>query len=177
MRSSSIDGGYSLEALGINATGLLAQIINFLLLLVLLRLVAYKPIMNMLDQRAARIRESMDRAENVQREAQRMEQEFAERVAEARREGQAIVINANQIAQRIQAESREKASQDAEAFLVRAREQIDRERERAVSELRRQVADLAILAASKVVERSLDEKEHYELIDRVLAQGEKIGKG
>ncbi|HUE75248.1 MAG TPA: F0F1 ATP synthase subunit B [Chloroflexota bacterium] len=166
-----------MEALGINAPGLLAQIINFFLLLVLLRLVAYKPIMNMLDQRAARIRESMDRAESVQREAQRMEQEFAERVAEARREGQAIVTNANQIAQRIQTESREKASQDAEAFLTRAREQIDRERERAIAELRSQVADLAILAASKVVERSLDEKQHYELIDRVLAQSEKIGKG
>lgn len=166
-----------MEALGIHWQGLLAQIINFILLLIILRIIAYRPILNMLDQRQARIRESVERAERAQREAQRIEQEFGEKIAEARREGQNIVGNANQIAQRIQAEAHEKAAREAELFLTRAREQIDRERDKAISELRQQVADLAILAAGKVVEEELDQKKHYDLIDRVLAQSERLGKG
>ena len=166
-----------MESLGINWQGLLAQIVNFGLLLFLLRLVAYKPIIQLLDQRAAKIKESVERAENVQKESERIEQEFAAKVAEARREGQTIVTSATQIAQRIQTESQEKAARDAEQFLARARDQIDRERARAIDDLRRQVADLAILAAGKVVEQELDSGKHADLINRVLAQSDRLGKG
>jgi F-type H+-transporting ATPase subunit b len=165
------------EALGINATGLIAQLINFLLLLALLRVVAYRPILNLLDQRAARIRESMERAEQINREAARMEEEFKQRLEQARREAQAIIANATQAAERLRQEAQERAQREAEAFLARAREQIERDRERALAELRAYVADLAILAASKVIERSLDRSAHADLIDRVLAETPRLGRG
>jgi F-type H+-transporting ATPase subunit b len=160
------------EALGINLPGLIAQLVNFLLLLFILSRFLYPRVLQMLDQRAARIRESMERAEQVQRDAERMEQQFQERLAEARREGQQIVANANQIAQRIQNEAQEKAGREAEAFLTRAREQIQRETETARQQLRQEVVNLATLAASRVVERSLDERQHVELIERVLSEAE-----
>ncbi len=161
-----------MEALGINWPGLLAQVINFLILLFLLRTFLFPRILAMLDARAARIRESMERAEAAQAEAQRIERDFESRMADARREGQQIVANANQIAQRLQAEAQERAQREAEAFLERARSQIQRETEQARAELRQQVASLAILAAGKVVERSLDEKQHADLIDRVLREAD-----
>ena len=166
-----------MEQLGINLNGLIAQLINFLVLFFLLSKFVFPRVTQMLDARAARIRESVERAEQVQRDAERMEQQFQERVAEARREGQGIVANANQIAQRIQAEAQEKAHRDAEAFLVRAREQIQRETQQASAELRQQVASLAVLAASRVVERSLDERQHVELIERVLREAESGARG
>ncbi|HEY3110848.1 MAG TPA: F0F1 ATP synthase subunit B [Chloroflexota bacterium] len=166
-----------MEQLGINLNGLIAQLINFLILYFLLSKFLFPRVTQMLDARAARIRESVERAEQVQRDAERTEQQFHERLAEARREGQGIVANANQIAQRIQAEAQEKAQGEAEAFLTRAREQIRRETQQASAELRQQVASLAMLAASRVVERSLDERQHVELIERVLREAESGAKG
>jgi F-type H+-transporting ATPase subunit b len=160
------------EALGINLPGLIAQLVNFLLLLFLLSKFLYPRIVAMLDERAARVRESMERAEQVKLEAERMEVQFQERLAEARREGQQIVSNASQIAQRIQAEAQEKAGREADAFLARAREQIQRETEAARLQLRQEVVSLATLAASRVVERSLDERQHVDLIERVLSEAE-----
>jgi F-type H+-transporting ATPase subunit b len=164
------------EQLGINLNGLIAQLINFLVLYYLLSRFLFPRVTKMLDARAARIRESIERAEQVQRDAERMEQQFQERLAEARREGQGIVANANVIAQRIQAEAQEKAQREAEAFLLRAREQIRRETEQARLELRQQVASLVVLAASRVVERSLDERQHVDLIERVLSEAESGAK-
>jgi F-type H+-transporting ATPase subunit b len=160
------------EALGINLPGLIAQLVNFLLLLFILSRFLYPRVVAMLDERAARVRESMERAEQVRQDAERMEAQFQERLAEARREGQQIVSNASQIAQRIQTEAQEKAGREAEAFLTRAREQIQRETEAARLQLRQEVVSLATLAASRVVERSLDERQHVELIERVLSEAE-----
>jgi F-type H+-transporting ATPase subunit b len=160
------------ESLGINLPGLIAQLINFLLLYFLLSKFLFPRVVAMLDARARRIKESVERAEQIQLDADRMEQQFQERLAEARRDGQQIVANATQIAQRIQAEAHEKASREAEAFLERAREQIQRETEQAGVLLRQQVATLAILAAGKVVERDLDAKQHVDLIERVLREAE-----
>lgn len=161
-----------MEALGINLPGLVAQLVNFLLLFFLLSKFLFPRVIGMLDARAARIRESMERAEQVQRDAEQMEVRVQEQLAEARREGQTIVANANQIAQRIQSEAHEKAQRDAEAFLGRAREQIQRETEQASAQLRQQVADLAILAAGRVVQRDLDARQHVDLIERVLQEAE-----
>ena len=166
-----------MEQLGINLNGLIAQLINFVILYLLLSRFLFPRVTQMLDSRAARIRESVERAEQVQRDAERAEQQFQERIAEARREGQGIVANANQIAQRIQTEAQEKAQREAEAFLVRAREQIQRETQQASAELRQQVASLALLAASRVVERSLDERQHVELIEQVLREADSGARG
>lgn len=165
----------ALDNLGIHWQGLLAQAVNFLLLLGLLWLVAYKPVLRMLDRRATRIRESMERAEEIRREAARTEEQFAATLARARKEGQAIMAQASEVAERIRAEAQEEARRQAEEFLSKARAEIQRDKERAAAELRAQVADLAILAASKVVKRSLDDADHYRLVTEVLAETERLG--
>jgi len=162
-----------LEALGINATGLVAQIINFALLLIILRAVAYKPIVGMLDKRAARIKESLEDAQKIKEQLATAEAEYAARLEQARKEGQTIVAQASQMGERIRQEAQGEARAEAEEFLAKAHAQIERDKRQAVAELRKEVADLAILAASKVVRRSLDDAAHYRLIEDVLAENDK----
>lgn len=159
-----------MEQLGINLPGLVAQIINFSLLLALLYMVLYRPVVGMLDRRAARIKESLEKADEVRREAARMEQEFQARLEEARREGQAILAQATQVGERVRQEAREQALKEAEELLVRARNEVALERERAVAQIRREFADLTILAASKVINRSLNKEDHRRLIEQTLAE-------
>jgi endonuclease-3 len=75
-----------LDALGFNLPGLLAQLINFAILLVILRLVAYKPIMRMLDERSRRVREGLEAAERMKEQAAQADVEVEKRLEEARQE-------------------------------------------------------------------------------------------
>jgi F-type H+-transporting ATPase subunit b len=162
------------EGLGISASGLIAQFVNLILLLVILRAVAYKPIIRMLDERSARIRESMERADEIKIQAARTEEEFARRLTEARRESQDIIAQAEKISERLRQDELDKTRRQLEELRARALEDIAVERERAIEELRKQVADLAILAATRAVGRSLDQTSHYRLIQEALSEAEKL---
>src|SRR3990170_2284679 len=157
-------------ALGINFPGLIAQIINFGILLLLLRLVAYKPVMRMLDERRERIRESLATADRVREREAQAEREAQQALETARREGQALVAQAQQIAARIQEEARQQAQAEGEALLARARNEIQLERDSAIALLRREFGDLTIAAAEKVIGQSLDRNAHQRLIDAALAE-------
>jgi F-type H+-transporting ATPase subunit b len=157
-------------ALGINFPGLVAQIINFGLLLVILRLVAYKPVMRMLDERAARVRESMETAERIKERESDTARQVEERLEEARHEGQTLIAQAQQISARIQEEARQRAQTDGEALLARARNEIQLERDSAIARLRGEFADITISAAERVIGQSLDRRAHQRLIEEVLAE-------
>jgi F-type H+-transporting ATPase subunit b len=157
-------------ALGINFPGLVAQIINFGILLVILRLVAYKPIMRMLDERASRVRESIETAERIKERESDTARQVEERMEEARREGQTLIAQAQQISARIQEEARQQAQTEGEALLARARNEIQLERDSAIALLRGEFADITISAAERVIGQSLDRRAHQRLIDEVLAE-------
>jgi F-type H+-transporting ATPase subunit b len=154
--------------LGIDLPSLLAQLVNFLILLTLLYLVAYKPILRMLDNRSQRIKESMDQAQEIKERYAQAEEEVRAQLDQARREGQAVIAQASQMGERLREEARQEARQEAETLINRARVEIQREREAAIDELRSEFADLAISAAEKVINRSLDREAHRQLIEEVL---------
>jgi F-type H+-transporting ATPase subunit b len=124
----------------------------------------------MLDERARRVRENMETAEVSKGRAEEAERGVQERLETARREGQGLVGQAQEVANRIQEEAREAARQETEGLLARARSEIQLERDSAIAELRREFADLTMSAAEKVVGQSLDRKAHQRLIDEVLAE-------
>ncbi len=157
-----------MEGLGINLPTLLAQIVNFVILLVLLYFAAYKPIIRMLDQRAAKIKESMEQAEAIRQQAAQTEAEIKTRLETARKEGQAIITQATQIGERLKEEARKEARKEAEALITKARIEIQRERDEAINELRREFVDIAITAAEKVIKETLDKEKHRRLIEEVL---------
>ena len=159
-----------MSELGFNIPVLVAQLINFFLLLVVLRIFLYRPILDLLDRRSQRIREGLEAAEQSKEQAAQAEQEVARQIEEARRQGQALIAQAQETSTRIQEESRNQARREGEVLLERARNEIQLERDRAIGELRREFADLTVAAAEKVIGQSLDRQAHRRLIDEVLAQ-------
>jgi F-type H+-transporting ATPase subunit b len=157
--------------LGIELPHLVAFMINFFLLLILLTFVLYKPITKTLDERAAKIKESLEKAEQIKQESVRAEESVRAQVEAGRKEGQAIVAQAVQAGERVKEEAKAEARKEAEAVILKAQAQIESDRDDAFNKLRREFADLAVLAAEKVIEQSLDKKAHEKLIEKVLEEG------
>jgi len=166
-----------LASLGINMPVLLAQIINFIILFGLLYLVAYKPIMRMLDERSRKIKESMERTEYIKQQAERAEEEAKKQIEAAAKEGQEAVARAMRTGEEVRREAQQQARHEAEALIGRARTEIQRERDEAIGELRKEFANITIVAAEKVIERSLDKKAHREIIKKVLDESTTLKKG
>ncbi len=163
-----------METLGVHLPSLLIYLVNFLLVLGLLFAFAYRPILRLMDQRADRIRESLEASERAREEAASSQQAVEDQLVEARREAQRIMDLAREAAERFRAEDMERARNDAETFVARARADIQRERDAAIEEVRSNFSDLAITAAERVVRRSLDRQAHEDLITQVLEEGESL---
>ena len=166
-----------LETLGIHFPSLAIYLVNFLLVLLLLYLFAYKPILRLMDQRADRIRESLEAADTARQEAASSQEAIQEQITEARREGQRIMDQAREASERFRTEEMDKARQEAEAFVERAKDDIARERDTALQEVRASFGELAITAAERVIRSSLDRQAHEELINQVLEEGESLRRG
>ena len=163
--------------LGVNLWLLIAYLVNFIILLGILRLFAYKPLLRVLDQRAERIRESLAAADRAREEAATSQAAIQEQLNEARREGQRLLDQAREASDRYREEEMARARQEAKAFVARARSDIQRERDAAIEEVRSNFGDLAITAAEQVIRHSLDRQVHQELIDQVLEEGEGLQRG
>lgn len=163
-----------MEALGINLGYLISQLVNFTLLVVLLYFVAYKPILRMLDERSARIKKGLEDAETASRRAAEMEQEFERRIGEARKQGQELVAQATQLSEKARQEILDKARDEASGLVNKAKEEIGRERDVAMGELRQQVAELSLAISQKVIGESLDEEAQRRLVARFLDEAEEL---
>lgn len=162
--------GVAFEALGINLPALIASIVNFLILFFVLRMVLFKPIMGMLDERRERIAEGLNAAETARAEAAQSEANIQAQLQEARVQGQEVVANAQQVATRLQAEARDQAERDREELTRRARQEIQLERDRAIADLRSEFADVTVRAAEKVIGQSVDRDAHQRIIEETLAE-------
>ena len=163
--------------LGVNLPSLVAYLINFIVLLGILFLFAYKPLVRLMDQRAERIRESLEAADQARLEAASSKEAVEEALNEGRREGQRLMDQAREAAERFRSEEMARARNEADAFVERAKADIQRERDAAVEEVRANFGDLAITAAERVIRRSLDRQAHEELINQVLEEGESLRRG
>lgn len=161
----------TLNSLGVNFTALIWHTINFLLLLLILGKFVFPKITKTLDERSNRIRESIAQAETLKEETARLNEEARQAQSKAWQDAQQALSEAQRNAEQVIAEARDTARQEAEALIARARTEIQAERDRAFQELRQEVADLAVSAASHVVARSLDDASHRQLVEQFLAEG------
>lgn len=161
-------GGFA--SLGINLPLLVVFIINFIVLLVLLRLFLYKPVLKMLDERARRTQEAMDLAEATKKEYEQAKIEVQRQIDQGRQEAQALIRQALQTGERLKEESREEATKQAQAMIDRTRAELESEREKIVDHLRKEFVEIAIAAAEKVIQESLDKEKHRKLIEETLQQ-------
>lgn len=149
-----------------------AQLIIFLVTLVVLYRFAWGPILKVLDERKRRIQEGIEAADRAQREREAAEAEYQSKLDEARREGQALIEKVTQQSDQLRKELEAKAREQAEQLIAKARTEIQQERKRAVEDLRRQVADIAVSAAGRVIGETLDPAKHRKLIDQAIEQAE-----
>ena len=160
-----------MTALGINVAGLLTHLISFVILVGLLTFLLYRPLLNVLDRRSDRIRESLEASQRAQEEAARSQEEMQEQLEAARAEGQQMIAQAREVADRFREEELARAREDIAAERTRAEANIQRERDAAIEELRREFAGLAVVAAERVIRRSLEDSDHSVLIEQVLEEG------
>ena len=163
--------------LGINWATLIAQLLNFAVLFTLLYMFAYKPVLKMLDARAKKIDDSMKQTEQIKQQVAHAEEEFKKRIDAASKEGQEVIARAQRIGEEVRQKAQQDAQKDAETLLNRAKAEIQRERDDAIGGLRREFADLTIMAAEKVIQKSLDKEAHRQLIDKTLEQSATFKKG
>jgi F-type H+-transporting ATPase subunit b len=160
-----------LEALGIYWQLLLAQIFNFALLLVILRLTLYGPVLKMLDSRKERIAQSMRDSERVAAAAQEAEAEKAKVLDAARREAQEIRAQAARDTEKIAQEIRSRAEQEATEIRMKGQEDARKQVAVALSDANKQIAELAILATEQLLGRELAKKdEQARFVSEFLAQ-------
>ncbi len=169
--------GEAFTALGINLPQLLAQIVNFIVLLLILRFTLYKPVLRMLDDRRKRIAEGLGAAEAARAEASDAQAQIQAQLDEARGQGQEIVANAQQVASRVQDEARDQAERDREAAAQRSRQEIQLERDRAIADLRAEFAEITVSAAERVIRQSLDGEAHQRIIEEALAESDMGERG
>ena len=165
-----------MEGLGINLSTLIAQIVSFLALFGLLYFFAYKPILRMFDERSQRIKDSVEQAERVKEEAALAEDENRKKLEAAAKEGQEAIARAMRAGDEARQRAQQEAQVEAAGLIEKARQEIQRERDEAASELREEFADLAVAAAEKVIEKSLDKEAHRELIEKVLEESTTLNK-
>lgn len=159
-----------MESIGINWQLLVAFLVNFLILFGLLTAILYKPVLKMLDERSAKIKESLEQAEKIKEQTSHSEEQIKAAIEAARKEGQVIIAQATQIAAKIKEEAKGDARKEAEIIISKAKDEIKLERDKSIGELRSEFANLTVLAAEKVIKESLDAQKHKKLINEVLEQ-------
>ncbi|MCC5464225.1 F0F1 ATP synthase subunit B [Pelosinus baikalensis] len=135
---------------------LLAQIVNFLLLVVILAKFAYKPLMQGLADRQQKIADAIDTAERDRREAEQLKLEYKQHLVEARAKAQAIVETAEKLAEENKEEILKSARAESAHILQKAQEEVMRERELALAQLRSEVVAMSMAAATKIVKEKMD---------------------
>ena len=161
-------GGFA--SLGISLPLLLAFVINFIILLVLLKKFLYKPVLNMLDERTNRVRESMEWAEATKRDYEQAKEEVQRQIEKGRQEAQAILAQAVQKGEGLKEEARKEAALQAKAIVEKARQGLESERDKMVEDLRKEFVSLLILASEKVIRQTLDKDKQSKLIAETLEQ-------
>jgi F-type H+-transporting ATPase subunit b len=135
-----------------------------------LKRTALPRIQEALDRRANAIRESVETAEQQRTEADRLLQEYRERLKEAREQADDIVARARKAAEALESEATTSGREKREELVAAARRDIETETRRSLERIRREVADLTVLATEKVTRKLLDPEDHKRLIDEALSE-------
>jgi F-type H+-transporting ATPase subunit b len=162
----------ALRPLGIDPALLVAYIVNFIILLILLRLFLYKPVLKMLSERKQKIQESLEQADKVRQEAEVQQADFQRELEDARKTSQEAAARAAQETEKMREAILADARKEAEQIREQAHQQIEVERQQTMAEMQQQVADLAVTLTRKVIGETVvvDEQAQRQLIQRFLQE-------
>jgi F-type H+-transporting ATPase subunit b len=156
----------------------LVSIVNFLVIVYLLRRYLWGPILTVLANRAEKIREGLAMAEAAKAERERMKVEVERLLADARRDAQAVAERMTKAAEDAAAALRAEAKAEAERIRERAREDATQLHDQALAQLRGEIAGMVVAAASRVLGREVDAAKHRDLIESALDEaGSQMAQG
>jgi len=147
-------------------------ILTFLVLVALLAKFAWRPLLQALESRQQAILKSLDDAGRARQELERLQQESADILANARSEADAIIVRSRADADRLRDELKQKAKAEADLIVRGAERQIRLETGRALLQIRQEAADLSVMIASKLIQRNLSKEDNEQLIEEALRQVE-----
>ena len=139
--------------------------VTFLVLLILLYKVAWKPILSTIDKRENTIQDSLDSAKNAQEEAEKLLSKHQEMIKSAEQEAQNLIRENKDLAEKSKQEILAQDRNTAQNFIEKAKADIEKEKEAALLSLRTEVADLVISATRKIIGETLDEAKHRRMVD------------
>ena len=158
------------QALGMSLTEFIFYLVKFLILVGVLGTFLYKPFLNLMETRKQSIVDALDNAEAVNRRADEKMANYDRKIAKLEAEGREIIKEAKIKAEEQANEIIEQANQRASQIMNRAEKEIEREREKAVLEMREQIAVLSLMAAEKIMERDVEVNGQDQIIEQVLEE-------
>ncbi len=159
-----------LNEFGVEWKLLIAQIINFLILLFILKKILYKPILGMLDERKNKIAESMKNAEDIEKRLEKIESEREKTIKKASDEAMQMLEDATKTSSLIIEEARAKAEEDMKTIVEKAHSQIASDRDKMREEIREELANLVATAMTAVYSKKLTKLDQEEIVKSTLKQ-------
>ena len=159
--------------LDINPGLIIWTIITFILLVIVLGKFAWKPLLQALHSREQEIADSLKKAEEARKDSERMMNENKIAMEKASTETARLIAEGRAMAEQLKNDIVAKANESAKKMLEQAKDEITREKESAMSQLRSEVAELSILVAEKILDESLDGVKQKKMVDKVLQQLQK----
>lgn len=163
------------EALGISLKEFIFYLINFLILMGVLTRFLYKPFLNMLATRKQSIKDALDNAKLINRRADEKMEQYSKRISKVEEESREIIRTA-----KIQADAQardiiEDARKEAGDIIAKAEKTIEKEKEKAMEEMKQEIAVLAVMAAEKIVEREIQRAGQEAIVEEVIRQARSTG--
>ena len=165
-------GGSAQETLAlvsIDPGTIIFTLINTLIIFLIFRFFLYKPVCGILDKRKEMAAAEIAEAKAAKESAAKAEQEYLDRLADAKTEAAEIVKQATARAQAREEEIVAEANKQAQSIRAKAESDIERDKKRAINEIKDEISEMVVLAATKVVEREISEKDNGEIISGFLA--------
>jgi len=154
--------------LDVNPGVILWTVVTFLFLLLILKKIAWKPILNSLSEREKFIKDSLEKADNAQKEAERLIADNKVGLLQAEEEAKKIIEQSREMAEKLKSQILDESKQQAKKMIVDAASEIERKNAEAFNKLKDQVADIAINAAEKILKENLDKNTQVKLVNKYL---------
>lgn len=161
---------------GIQPVYLAAQVVNFVILLFILKRFMYKPILKVLEQRKMTISNNLKMAAQLEIQHQGIKQETEKKLTIATKEAREIITGASNTANEIIKGAHKKAEKDIELMLKKNKETLSQERENMKEAIREELAKLVVMGVSKITSKVLDESDHKNIVSQAIDELEKTHK-
>ena len=151
-----------------NLEGVLLQLAATLVLFLVLRHFLFKPVSEFLKARQDRIENDIDEAKKSKEEASTLKRDYEIKIEKAKEEAKGIVESARKRGEDLREEIVKEAKDEAMALLEKARREIEREKSKAKDDLKKEVSNIALMVAGKIIDKELDNKSHEDLIAKFI---------